>query len=212
MIHACKINDALSEEARCLQRTIDSLRAKHVMYEEEMQDYVERLSSDQSEIKQLSGPRTDVPNLFFPSFSLSLSYTNTYTAMFSSLVLCMLFTFVVNYLGELDERMAELEESRRKLVNLRMQKEGSSALHVPVSMSNGSSMSDKLTEKNIGLRELKDSIEEAKVGRKFTHFHFPYSILLLLSVGLFISVSFNELCRHWQLLVFQNCRRQRMQI
>lgn len=144
--------------------------------------------------------------------SLSLSYTNTYTAMFSSLVLCMLFTFVVNYLGELDERMAELEESRRKLVNLRMQKEGSSALHVPVSMSNGSSMSDKLTEKNIGLRELKDSIEEAKVGRKFTHFHFPYSILLLLSVGLFISVSFNELCRHWQLLVFQNCRRQRMQI
>lgn len=92
MIHACKINDALSEEARCLQRTIDSLRAKHVMYEEEMQDYVERLSSDQSEIKQLSGPRTDVPNLFFPSFSLSLSHIQTHTQP------CFLVWFCVCYL------------------------------------------------------------------------------------------------------------------
>lgn len=108
--------------------------------------------------------------------------------------------------------MAELEDSRRKLVNLRMQKEGSSALHVPVNMSNGSSMSDKLSDKNIGLRELKDSIEEAKVCIQFTHFHLPCSLIWLLSVSLFISVRLNELCRHWQLLVFQNCRRQRMQI
>lgn len=81
MIHACQINDALSEQARCLRRAIDSLRAKHIMYEEEMQDYVERLSSDQSEIKQLSGPRTDVHNLF-----LSPSHMQAHTAMFCSLV------------------------------------------------------------------------------------------------------------------------------
>lgn len=60
--------------------------------------------------------------------------------------------------------MTELEESRRKLVNLKMQKDLASGLQTPVLGSlNGSLSPEKAADKTIGLRELKDSIEEAKV-------------------------------------------------
>ncbi|MQM12666.1 hypothetical protein Taro_045585 [Colocasia esculenta] len=65
--------------------------------------------------------------------------------------------------GELEEAMAELEETRRKLVSLKMQKDGLSRVHSSsFSVINGSNSPDKPPEKTLGLRELKDSVEEAK--------------------------------------------------
>ena len=69
--------------------------------------------------------------------------------------------------GELEETMAELEESRRKLVSLQMQKHGASVMNPSVSNAvNGSNSSEKFADRNMGLRELKESVEEAKVYRK----------------------------------------------
>lgn len=60
--------------------------------------------------------------------------------------------------------MAELEESRRKLVNLKMQKDRLSVVQTPVACNvNGSISPEKTVDKTMGLRDLKDSIEEAKV-------------------------------------------------
>lgn len=61
--------------------------------------------------------------------------------------------------------MAELEESRRKLVALQMQKHGTSAFSAAtvVNAVNGGTLPDKLADKSMGLRDLKNSIEEAKV-------------------------------------------------
>lgn len=62
--------------------------------------------------------------------------------------------------------MAELEESRRKLVILQLQKKGASAMtYSLVSSINGSSTIGRLGDRTIALRQLKDSIEEAKVPR-----------------------------------------------
>lgn len=71
---------------------------------------------------------------------------------------------VVTFSGELEESMAELEESRRKLVNLKMQKDGPSAVHtaVPV-VPNGTVSPEKPADRTKRLRELRDSIEETKV-------------------------------------------------
>ncbi|KAJ8433792.1 hypothetical protein Cgig2_025955 [Carnegiea gigantea] len=66
--------------------------------------------------------------------------------------------------GELEEYMAELEESRRKLVNLRMQKNAATEKYNTVSGAvNGNLSPEKLPDRTMGLRELKDSIEEAKI-------------------------------------------------
>ncbi|KAK2976991.1 hypothetical protein RJ640_019211, partial [Escallonia rubra] len=66
--------------------------------------------------------------------------------------------------GELEESMAELEESRRKLVNLKMQKDVVSGVQTPVfGAVNGSLSPEKPSDKTIGLRQLKDSIEETKI-------------------------------------------------
>ncbi|KAG2675137.1 hypothetical protein I3760_13G171400 [Carya illinoinensis] len=66
--------------------------------------------------------------------------------------------------GELDECMAELEESRRKLVNLQMQKDGATWIPTPTRGTvNGNLSPENPADKTMGLRELKDSIEEAKV-------------------------------------------------
>lgn len=60
--------------------------------------------------------------------------------------------------------MAELEESRRKLVALQIQKHGTSVMNASVaSVVNGNSSSDAAGDKTMGLRELKESVEEAKV-------------------------------------------------
>ncbi|KAJ4724084.1 E3 ubiquitin protein ligase [Melia azedarach] len=69
--------------------------------------------------------------------------------------------------GELEEIMAELEESRRKLVSLKMQKDMASGMHslVPGAITvNGSvSPEKKPADRTMDLQELKDSIEEVKV-------------------------------------------------
>ncbi|KAK3010343.1 hypothetical protein RJ639_010945 [Escallonia herrerae] len=66
--------------------------------------------------------------------------------------------------GELEESMAELEESRRKLVNLKMQKDVVSGVQIPVlGAVNGSLSPEKPADKTLGLRQLKDSIEETKI-------------------------------------------------
>lgn len=60
--------------------------------------------------------------------------------------------------------MAELEESRRKLVNLKMQKDVASGVHTPVvGPVNGCLSPEKPAERTIRVRELKESIEETKV-------------------------------------------------
>lgn len=67
--------------------------------------------------------------------------------------------------GELEESMAELEESRRKLFTLKMQKDvASGVLHTSVSGAvNGSLSPEKPGDRTMGLRELKDSIDETKI-------------------------------------------------
>ncbi|GAB4844996.1 hypothetical protein Ancab_038389 [Ancistrocladus abbreviatus] len=66
--------------------------------------------------------------------------------------------------GDLEESMAELEESRRKLVNLNMQKNAASELHSPLpGVANGNLSPEKPSDRTMGLRELRESIEEAKI-------------------------------------------------
>ncbi|KAJ4839600.1 hypothetical protein Tsubulata_040519 [Turnera subulata] len=66
--------------------------------------------------------------------------------------------------GELEESMGELEESRRKLVNLKMQKDAAVGHHNPApSAANGSFSPEKPAERSKRVRELKDSIDEAKI-------------------------------------------------
>ncbi|KAL3828891.1 hypothetical protein ACJIZ3_017693 [Penstemon smallii] len=72
--------------------------------------------------------------------------------------------------GELEESMAELEESRRKLINLKMQKAGLSGMQVPIpvpvivpNVENGTVSPEKPVDRSKRLRELKESIEEIKV-------------------------------------------------
>ncbi|XVF04582.1 hypothetical protein REPUB_Repub05bG0096400 [Reevesia pubescens] len=66
--------------------------------------------------------------------------------------------------GELEEIMAELEESRRKLVTLKMQKNIASGMHASTPVAaNGSLSPEKAADKTMGLREIKDSIEETKI-------------------------------------------------
>ncbi|KAL2557128.1 E3 ubiquitin-protein ligase [Forsythia ovata] len=70
--------------------------------------------------------------------------------------------------GELEESMAELEESRRKLINLKMQKDGASGVQVPIpvpvlGVANGTMSPEKPSDRSKRLREAKESIEEVKV-------------------------------------------------
>ncbi|XP_050368274.1 E3 ubiquitin-protein ligase BRE1-like 2 [Argentina anserina] len=66
--------------------------------------------------------------------------------------------------AELDDSMAELEESRRKLVNLKMQKDVASGMHnLTTCAVNGTLSPEKSTERTISLQELKSSIEETKM-------------------------------------------------
>lgn len=74
--------------------------------------------------------------------------------------------------GELEEIKAELEENRRKLINLKMQKDAACEGHVTSpAVANGSVSPEKTVDKT-KLRELKDSIDEIKV----TSSHFAIAI------------------------------------
>ncbi|XP_010936987.1 E3 ubiquitin-protein ligase BRE1-like 2 isoform X1 [Elaeis guineensis] len=114
-----KLNDYMREVANNMHQAIDIIHQKHKQYADEINKYLERHSSKQSEIKRLS--------------------------------------------GELEESMAELEESRRKLAILQMQKHGTSVMNASVASAvNGSNSPDKPADRTVGLRELKISVEEAK--------------------------------------------------
>lgn len=66
--------------------------------------------------------------------------------------------------GELEESMTELEDSRRKLVTLKMQKDVACGGQETISSAvNGSMSPEKHTDRTKGVRELKESIEEAKI-------------------------------------------------
>ncbi|KAF5201095.1 E3 ubiquitin-protein ligase bre1-like [Thalictrum thalictroides] len=66
--------------------------------------------------------------------------------------------------AELEESTAELEESRRKIVNLNMQMNGLLGVHVPaLNAVNGSISPEKVADRALGIRELKTSLEEAKM-------------------------------------------------
>lgn len=65
--------------------------------------------------------------------------------------------------GQLEEIKLELEENRRKLINLKMQKDAACEVHVTSpAIANGSLSPEKPVDK-MKLRELKDSIDEIKV-------------------------------------------------
>jgi len=60
--------------------------------------------------------------------------------------------------------MAELEESRRKIVSLKMQKDAAMGMNSSNADSvNGNLSPEKPADRAMGLSELKHSIEEAKV-------------------------------------------------
>ena len=81
--------------------------------------------------------------------------------------------------------MAELEESRRKLVNLKMQKDVASLVHSPVQGAiNGSLSPEKPVDRTMGFRELKDSVEETKV----------FGNALDLSLSLSLSLTLTRIC------------------
>ncbi|OIW04133.1 hypothetical protein TanjilG_00693 [Lupinus angustifolius] len=66
--------------------------------------------------------------------------------------------------GELDESLTELEECRRKLVNLKMQKDSAPGMRSHNSNAvNGNLSPEKPAERTTSSRELKDSIEESKI-------------------------------------------------
>lgn len=65
--------------------------------------------------------------------------------------------------GELEETMAELDESRRKLVIQQLQRHGGSLMNISGSNGvNGSLSTDKSSDKSMGWGDLKDAVDEAK--------------------------------------------------
>uniref|UniRef100_A0A0D9XML1 E3 ubiquitin protein ligase n=1 Tax=Leersia perrieri TaxID=77586 RepID=A0A0D9XML1_9ORYZ len=65
--------------------------------------------------------------------------------------------------GELEESMAELEESQRKLAVLQLQRAGGLLMNTSAPNGvNGSVSTDKSSDKGMGWRDLKDAVEEAK--------------------------------------------------
>ncbi|KAJ6945066.1 E3 ubiquitin-protein ligase BRE1-like 2 isoform X1 [Populus alba x Populus x berolinensis] len=120
IIQLSKIDDMMKDEAKNLREVIDVLHSKHKEYSDEIQTCISNHSTDQSEIKRVT--------------------------------------------GDLEEIMAELEESRRKLVNLKMQKDAAVGIHIPApSAVNGNLSPEKTADRSKRLRELRDSLDETKI-------------------------------------------------
>ncbi|KAL6200759.1 hypothetical protein ACLB2K_030540 [Fragaria x ananassa] len=120
IIELSKIDDMIEREANNLHQVIDILHLKHKEYADVIHTRASGDSTDQSEIRRIT--------------------------------------------GDLDDSMAELEESRRKLVNLKMQKDVASGMHNLTSGAvNGTLSPEKSTERTISLQELKNSIDETKI-------------------------------------------------
>jgi hypothetical protein len=104
---------------------------------------------------------------------------------------------------DLEESMADLEESRRKLAVLQMKKLGTSAFNVPSATStvNGSILPDKVSEndtninnKSMDWKELQEAVDEAKV-----HVHSRILMHLYISLCFFYVSGFVE-----KLMLFWN--------
>jgi hypothetical protein len=65
--------------------------------------------------------------------------------------------------GELEETMAELEESRRKLVIQQLQRHGGLLMNGSGSNGVNGLSTDKSSDKSMGWGDLKDAVDEAKV-------------------------------------------------
>ncbi|VAH68693.1 unnamed protein product [Triticum turgidum subsp. durum] len=86
--------------------------------------------------------------------------------------------------GELEETMAELEESRRKLVILQLQRHGSSLMNMSgPNAVNGAVSADKSSDENMGWGDLKDAVDEAKTlaGNRLLELHETQEDNLILS-------------------------------
>ncbi|KAK4371676.1 hypothetical protein RND71_007060 [Anisodus tanguticus] len=146
-----KIDDMMKEEANYLHRVIDALHLKHKEYADEIEACNQRHSVDRSELKRLEGSREGS----HPKGCDANSHPN------ASISGCFHGS---NPIGELEEKMMELEDSRRKLVTLKMQKDVASGVQETISSAvNGSMSPEKHTDRTKGVRELKESIEEAKI-------------------------------------------------
>jgi hypothetical protein len=108
--------------------------------------------------------------------------------------------------GDLEESMADLEESRRKLAVLQMKKYGTSAFNVPsaTSMVNGSILPNKVSEsgtninnKSTDWKELQEAVDDDKV-----HVHSRILMHLYISLCFFYLSGFvEELVLFWNLIV-----------
>lgn len=75
--------------------------------------------------------------------------------------------------------MAEIEESTRKLVNLKMQKDRASGMHVPASVAtNGTVSPEKPADRVKRIRIMKDSIQETKVCIVYLFSHTQTGVLV----------------------------------
>ncbi|XP_062211518.1 E3 ubiquitin-protein ligase BRE1-like 2 isoform X2 [Phragmites australis] len=85
--------------------------------------------------------------------------------------------------GELEENIAELEESRRKLVVLQLQRHGSLMDASAANAVNGGVSTDKSPDKSMSWQDLKDAVDEAKTlaGNRLFELHETQEDNLILS-------------------------------
>ncbi|CAO2171340.1 unnamed protein product [Urochloa humidicola] len=85
--------------------------------------------------------------------------------------------------GELEESMAELEESRRKLVVLQLQRHGSILDASDANDVNGGISTDKSSDKSMSWQDLKDAVDAAKTlaGNRLLELHQTQEDNLILS-------------------------------
>ncbi|KAF8783823.1 hypothetical protein HU200_000263 [Digitaria exilis] len=85
--------------------------------------------------------------------------------------------------GELEESMAELEESRRKLVVLQLQRHGSVMDGSDANAVNGGISTDKSSDKSMSWQDLKDAVDAAKTlaGNRLLELHQTQEDNLILS-------------------------------
>lgn len=154
----------MKEEAKNLREIIDALNVRNKEHSDRIQAYISSHSTNQSELKHLKGDRFHNSRhhenpLFVCLFALWDLNVDQHGEI--SCNSCLTIE------GELEEIKAELEENRRKLISLKMQKDAACEGHVtPPALANGSHSPEKPVDKT-KLRELKDSVDEIKVTSSF---------------------------------------------
>ncbi|XP_022001160.1 E3 ubiquitin-protein ligase BRE1-like 2 isoform X2 [Helianthus annuus] len=150
---------------RLIENTIQILMAKIVSIDQSLHENssVEDAIFQSNKIDELMKEEVDNLRVVIEALhakhkeyaDMILSYSHTHSVDQSE---------IKKIAGDLEDSMAELEESRRKLVNLKMQKDRTSVVQTPVPCNiNGSISPESTVDKTMGSRDLKDSIEEAKI-------------------------------------------------